>query len=110
PPHPLPERPPHHPWQAGPPTSTLIMICTFHHTVVHDHGYRIHRVNGRWEFRRPDATLVPEAADPLSGKAESLVEMHTRGGLHINHKTISSKRPGDSVDIDYVPGLHLPRK
>jgi hypothetical protein len=101
----------HHiiPWQAGGPTDidNLIMICTYHHTVVHDHGYRIHRVNGRWEFRRPDGTPVPEAAEPLSGKAESLVEMHTRAGLHINHTTIKTKWQGDSLDIDYVLGLLL---
>jgi len=83
------------------------MICTYHHTVVHDHGYRIQRVNGRWEFRRPDGTPVPEVAEPLSRKAESLVEMHTRAGLHINHTTIKTKWQGDSLDIDYVLGLLL---
>jgi len=100
----------HHiiPWELGGTTDVdnLIMICSFHHTVVHDHGYRIHRVKGRCEFQRP-GTLVPEAAEPLSGKAESLVEMHTRAGLHINHKTISSKWQGDNLDIDYVLGLLL---
>jgi len=101
----------HHiiPWEQGGPTDldNLIMIWTYHHTVVHNHDYRIHRVNGRWEFRRPDGTPVPEAAEPFTGKAESLVEMNTRAGLHINHTTIRTKWDGDSLDIDYILGLLL---
>jgi hypothetical protein len=101
----------HHiiPWEVGGPTDidNLIMICSFHHKVVHEHGYEIDRVDGRWVFRRPDGTPVPDAAEPLSGKAESLVEMHARARLCIDHTTISSKWEGDSLDVDYVLSLLL---
>src|SRR5690606_38165048 len=56
---------------------------------------------GKWEFR-PDGALIPEAAPPLTGNAESLVEMHTRARLHIDHTTITPNWDGDNLDVDYV--------
>ncbi|HLU59190.1 MAG TPA: hypothetical protein VKZ81_27325 [Pseudonocardia sp.] len=35
------------------------------------------------------------------------MEVHTRAGLHIDHKTISSKGRGDSFDVGHVLGLLL---
>jgi hypothetical protein len=62
----------------------LLLICSFHHRVIHDHGYRIRWVAGRWEFRRPDNTPIPAPA-ALTENAESLIEMHTRARLQIDH-------------------------
>jgi hypothetical protein len=42
----------------------LILICSYHHMAIHDHGYRIRRLAGRWEFLRPDGTPVPATAAP----------------------------------------------
>jgi hypothetical protein len=53
----------------------LILVRSFHHTVIHDHGYRIHRLTGRWQFLRPDATPIPTTGPPLTGNTESLIEI-----------------------------------
>src|SRR5262245_40659258 len=81
PPHPHPT--PVVPWWFGGRTDidNLILICSFHHQLLHDHGYRIQRLPGRWEFRRPDGSPIPAVAAPLTGNTESLIEMHTRARL-----------------------------
>ena len=58
-------------------------------------------------FRTSFLNTRSDAAEPLSGKAESLVEMHARARLCIDHTTISSKWEGDSLDVDYVLSLLL---
>ncbi|HLS77140.1 MAG TPA: DUF222 domain-containing protein [Nocardia sp.] len=104
----------HHiiPWEHGGPTDidNLIMICSHHHKVIHDHGYQIDRVDDRWAFRRPDGSPIPETPTPPTGKAESLVEMHTRARLHIDHTTISPNWDDDPLDVDYVLSLPLQPK
>jgi hypothetical protein len=56
------DRPPswteaHHlkPWSHGVGTSidNGILLCRHHHLLVHDHGWGIRRVDGRWEFDPP---------------------------------------------------------
>ncbi|WP_395639008.1 DUF222 domain-containing protein [Pseudolysinimonas sp.] len=61
------DRPPswteaHHlkPWSEGGATSVDngILLCRHHHLLVHDHGWRIHRRDGEWEFE-PPRTVAP---------------------------------------------------
>ena len=87
----------------------LILICSFHHRLIHDHGYRIRRLPGRWEFRRPDDTPIPTAT-PLSGNAESLIEMHTRARLRIDHTTLTPDWDGGRLDPDPILDALLPRR
>src|SRR5207237_1174752 len=51
-------------WRHGGPTDldNLTLLCTFHHRLVHDHGYQL-RPDGRGGFTaaRPDATPIPAA-------------------------------------------------
>jgi hypothetical protein len=49
-------------WSAGGETalSNLILLCSRHHRLVHEGGYRIDKDNGdRWIFKRPDGIAVP---------------------------------------------------
>jgi hypothetical protein len=87
----------------------LLLICSFHHRVVHDHGYRIRWVAGRWEFRRPDNSPIPAPA-ALTGNAESLIEMHTRARLQIDHTTLTPHWEGDRLDPDPILDALLPRR
>lgn len=81
----------------------LILLCGFHHRLVHDHGYLIRYVDARWEFRRRDGVLVPAAGAPLSGDQEVLVEQHTSAGLGIDGDPLTPDWYGDPID----PGLFL---
>ncbi|QYN37097.1 HNH endonuclease [Pseudonocardia sp. DSM 110487] len=104
----------HHliPWWFGGRTDVdnLILVCSFHHRLVHDHGYRIRRLSGRWEFLRPDGTPIPEVAVALTGNTESLVEMHTRARLRIDHTTLTPDWDGERLDPDPILDALLLRR
>jgi hypothetical protein len=78
--------------------------------LIHDHGYRIRRPAGRWEFRRPDGTPIPTTPTPLTGNTESLIEMHTRARLQIDHTTLTPDWYGDRLDPDPILDALLPRR
>ena len=49
-------------WSAGGETSlaNLMLLCSKHHTLVHEGGFRIEKdYRDRWFFRRPDGRAVP---------------------------------------------------
>jgi hypothetical protein len=104
----------HHvrPWWAGGRTDidNLILICSYHHKVIHDHGYRIRRLTGRWEFRRPDGTPIPASPAPLTGNAEGLIEMHTRARLRIDRDTLTPNWDGERLDPEPILDALLPRR
>jgi hypothetical protein len=60
----------HHivPWERGGPTDldNLVLICSFHHKLVHDHRWRVSlSSDGSAEWRKPDGTpYVPGRAPP----------------------------------------------
>jgi len=70
----------HHerPWLRGGCTDldNLVLICSFHYRLVHDHVYRIRTDNGRWVFQRQNGGAIPEVCPPLIGGTESLLELH----------------------------------
>lgn len=47
--------------------TNVILVCRAHHTLIHDHGYQIHHVDGSFEFRYPTGTPIPAAGAPLTG-------------------------------------------
>ena len=52
-----------HHWSAGGETSldNLMLLCSTHHRLVHEGGYRIVKdYQDRWCFKRPDGIAVPE--------------------------------------------------
>jgi hypothetical protein len=104
----------HHviPWWFGGRTDVdnLILVCSFHHRLIHEHGYRIRWLAGRWEFRRPDGTPIPTTPAPLTGNTESLIEMHTRARLQIDHTTLTPDWYGDRLDPDPILDALLPRR
>jgi len=89
-------------WADGGETSlkNLILLCSTHHTLVHEGGFRIEKdYRDRWFFVRPDGRAVPEsgyrpedvtddgaeaveeyfgaAADEVKGAAETLFDRDT---------------------------------
>jgi hypothetical protein len=104
----------HHliPWWARGCTDVdnLILLCSFHHTAVHHHGYRIHRLADRWRFLRPDGSPIPTAGAPLTGSTERMIEMHTRAGLRIERTTLTPNWYGERLDPEPILDALLPRR
>ncbi|WP_219418315.1 HNH endonuclease signature motif containing protein [Pseudonocardia nigra] len=102
----------HHvrPWLRGGPTDidNLVLVCGFHHRVIHDHGYRIRRLPGRWEILRPDGTPVPATGAPLTGNTERLIESATRAGLHITGNSLTPNWGGERLDPEPILDALLP--
>ena len=66
-------------WSNGGETSldNLMLLCTKHHTLVHEGGFRIEKdFQDRWYFQRPDGVAVPEC-----GYVSRPYENPPRGGL-----------------------------
>ena len=79
-------------WSNGGETSigNLMLLCTRHHTLVHEGGFRIDRdFQNNWCFLRPDGVAVPECG--YYARAESGGdEVSTRVGmLSVMEKTVS---------------------
>ena len=60
-------------WASGGPTDldNLALVCTFHHRLVHEHGWRLERSAGRIAWFRPDGSRH------LPGPAR--IDAHARG-------------------------------
>jgi hypothetical protein len=75
-------------WANGGETSTdnLLLLCTKHHTLVHERGFRIQKdFNDAWYFVRPDGVAVPEigyhARDLADEELDGAYVNPPRGGL-----------------------------
>ncbi len=77
----------------------LVLLCSFHHALLHDRGYRIRRTtDGGWQSLRPDGTPVAATGDPLVGNVESLIEMHARASLRITPAGLTPTWAGERLD------------
>lgn len=86
----------------------LVLLCGFHHTLVHERGFGIRWTGDGWESLRPDGTPVPATGDPLAGNVESLIEMQTRADLRIDPRGLTPSWGGERLDRDAVLRLLLP--
>ena len=75
-------------WSNGGETSldNLMLLCTKHHTLVHEGGFRIQKnFQDQWRFFRPDGIAVPDcgyvANDMLDDGIGEAYENPPRGGL-----------------------------
>jgi hypothetical protein len=83
----------------------LILLCSFHHTRVHDHGYRVvAEKGGGFRFLRPDRTAIPRAGEPLHGDPDELIRMHDQRGARIDPEGLTPSWAGERLDL--TPILH----
>ena len=75
-------------WSNGGETKldNLMLLCTKHHTLVHEGGFRIDKdYDDDWRFYRPDGIAVPDcgyhARDMVDDDAGERYENPPRGGL-----------------------------
>jgi hypothetical protein len=99
-------------WLHGGPTDVdnLVLICSFHHRLIHDHGYHIRWASDGWEFSRPDGTPIPTVTPALTGSSESLIEMHTRARLRITRTTLTPNWYGERLDPQPILDALLPKQ
>jgi Domain of unknown function (DUF222) len=95
-----------HHWAHGGPTSlrNLLNLCTMHHRLLHEGGYRVRRdENGKPVFTGPRGEVVGLAAAPHGFEgdgAEALAARNEETGLQIDAET---GFPGwDGERIDYL--------
>lgn len=87
----------------------LVLLCGFHHRLVHDRGYGIRGDGGgAWRFSRPDGTPVPPAGAPLHGSARDLVDSHVRAGLRIGPGTLTPTWFGERLDPNPILEVLVP--
>jgi hypothetical protein len=66
-------------WSAGGETclGNLMLLCSNHHTLVHEGAFRIEKdYQDRWFFRRPDGRAVPQCGSRASDMRDENVAAH----------------------------------
>ncbi len=71
-----------HHWARGGPTKldNLVQLCSHHHRLVHEGGYRVERTGSSISFRRPGGKEIPRASVGARVRGPTIdVEHRTRG-------------------------------
>lgn len=96
----------------------LVLLCAFHHRLVHDQGYRGVLDGGRFRLWRPDGTTVTAQAPPRHNAfattfTDRLVETHAELlGRTVADDAIVPTWSGERLDLDallFSVGSHLSR-
>ena len=90
-------------WARGGDTSldNLLLLCPFHHRLVHEGGFDIHRLDdGAYRFVSPQGWTVrpPQSSGPSS--PEVIVSHNEALGLAIDSRTATARWDGQPVDYD----------
>ncbi len=86
----------------------LLLLCGFHHRLIHDQGYWVRSDGETWIFHRPDGTPVPISETPLTGSTESLIEINTRAELRITRESRTPTWAGERLDPEPILDRLLP--
>lgn len=92
-----------HHWARGGPTTldNLVQLCSYHHRLVHEGGFRVERVGGgRVRFRRPDGLLIADAPPASGAQGPSLEARNRARGVCPDGYTIRPRSEGDRLDYD----------
>ncbi len=96
-------------WAHGGATEigNLVQLCSHHHRLVHEGGYRVQARRGLGLlFRRPDGRLIPQACATRPAGGLGITGQHSRRGLRIGPDTCRPRSAGDRLDYTIaVDGL-----
>ncbi len=96
-------------WAQGGPTEigNLVQLCSHHHQLVHEGGYRVERGAGaNLEFRRPDGRLISHWCGMRPASGSPITTQHQNRRLRIGSDTCRPLSAGDPLDYDIaVEGL-----
>jgi hypothetical protein len=92
-------------WASGGRTdlSNLVRLCSHHHRLVHEGGYRADRSGrGGLRFRRPDGQAVPAAPPRPGGDPGELRHRNRDRGLELTDETGVPQIYPDRLDLHWV--------
>lgn len=90
-------------WGNGGPTilENLILLCRFHHRLVHEAGYRVTAHPGqRFTFHRPDGTVIPDTSAGLAGDGDAPARCNAEAGITVTATTTVPDWDGSPPDYD----------
>ena len=75
----------------------LVLLCNFHHRLVHEPGIEIHgNPQGKITFKRPDGSVIPESPPRPEGSYRALVNENSDAQLKIDAATCTTLWDGHS--------------
>jgi hypothetical protein len=99
-------------WARGGATTleNLVQLCSYHHRLVHEGGFRVERSGrGAVRFRRPDGRAIAPAPGCGSALGGSLAEQHRARGVIVDASTCRPLSAGDRMDYGLAVEVLLPR-
>ena len=90
-------------WVMGGHTSldNLVLLCLFHHRLVHEGGFDVHRLDdGAYRFVPPDGRTVRPPQSPGPSSPEAIARHNEALGLAIDDRTATARWDGQPVDCD----------
>jgi hypothetical protein len=90
-------------WARGGATElgNLVRLCSFHHRLVHEGGFRVERQGAvGLRFCRPDGRQIAETPQCQPAGGPGLVHQQRREGLNLNGDTCRPISAGDWLDYD----------
>lgn len=96
-------------WAHGGPTEigNLVQLCSHHHQLVHEGGYRVRLRGGTaLEFQRPDGRVVTQRCEMRPASGAEITRQHQGRRMSIGPDTCRPLSAGDRLDYDIaVEGL-----
>ncbi len=89
-----------HHWARGGPTAidNLVQLCSFHHRLVHEGGFRVERSGSGLCFRRPDGRVVVDAPRGGCARGPTLEAQNRARDVCPDAYTIRPRSEGDRLD------------
>jgi hypothetical protein len=85
----------------------LLLLCWFHHRMVHEGGVRLRVENGRFIFTAPDGKVIPEVTGMEPAWGPDLEARNEMERLHIDCETCTGEWTGEPIDIVKTVGSIL---
>jgi hypothetical protein len=89
-------------WARGGETKleNLVQLCSYHHRLVHEGGFKVESTRGKVSFRRPDGAVIAGEPRTVRASGAGVAEQHRERGVAVNHNTCRPRSAGDRLDYD----------
>jgi Domain of unknown function (DUF222)/HNH endonuclease len=99
-------------WARGGTTElgNLVQLCSYHHRLVHEGGFRVERSEpGGLRFRRPDGRRIVDVPQCGAVAGPGLIRQHRLEGLSLHSDTCRPLSAGDRIDYGLAVEVLLVR-
>ena len=86
----------------GTDRSNLLLLCRFHHRLVHEGGFRVGRQRDEIVFRRPDGQRLETLPRKRTGRASALIDAQADLGIDA---TTPITQGYTKLDLNYAVGV-----